>query len=88
VGATWWISDDVCHISIVLFCKYTNHVSVSHTARTNYGDECDLPPTIRMPSIFGKKNSFGEERIGLVFVMILHMHVYEADEFGKNRLNQ
>jgi hypothetical protein len=35
-----------------------------------------------------KKNSFGEERIGLVFVMILHMHVYEADEFGKNRLNQ
>jgi hypothetical protein len=41
-----------------------------------------------MPSIFGKKNSFGEERIGLVFVMILHMHVYEADEFGKTRLNQ
>jgi hypothetical protein len=49
-GATWGISGDVCCV----FCRYANHIYVSHTARTNYGDECDLPPIIHMPSIFGK----------------------------------
>jgi hypothetical protein len=41
-------------IYIVLFYRYTNHVCVSRSARTNHGDECDMPPTIRMPYIFGK----------------------------------
>jgi hypothetical protein len=63
-GATWRISGDVCHIYIILLCRYANHVCISHTARTNYGDECDLPPTINTPSIFGKSFLFGEERIG------------------------
>jgi hypothetical protein len=41
MGATWGINGDVCHISIVLFCRYANQVCVSYTARTNYKDECD-----------------------------------------------
>jgi hypothetical protein len=53
--ATWGISGDVCHIYIVLFYKYANHICISHTAKTNYGDECDLPPTIHMSSVIGKK---------------------------------
>jgi hypothetical protein len=52
--ATWGISGDVCHISIVLFCRYANHVCISHTTRTNSGDECDLPPIISTPYIFSK----------------------------------
>jgi hypothetical protein len=44
---------------IVLFYRYANHVCVSHTTRTNYGDECDLPPTMRTPSIFGKSFLLG-----------------------------
>jgi hypothetical protein len=48
------ISGDLCHISNVLFYRYANHVSISHTSRANYEDECDLPPTMRMPSIFVK----------------------------------
>jgi hypothetical protein len=35
------ISGDVYHISIVLFCRYANHICVSYTVRTNYGDKCD-----------------------------------------------
>jgi hypothetical protein len=38
----------------MFFYRYANHVHVSHTIRTNYGDECDLPSTIRTPTIFGK----------------------------------
>jgi hypothetical protein len=77
MGATWGISGDISeYMSIELFCRYANHVCVSHTTRTNYGDECDLPPIIRTPSIFGKI-SFGKEHIGLAFVMVLHMHVYK-----------
>jgi hypothetical protein len=53
MGATWVISGVVCHISIMLFSRYANHVYVSPTAGTNYGDECELPPTIRTPSIIG-----------------------------------
>jgi hypothetical protein len=54
MGATWEISGDVCHIYLSFFCRYNNHVCVSHAIRNNYGDECELPPTMRMPSIFGK----------------------------------
>jgi hypothetical protein len=32
-------------------------------ARTDYGDECELLPTMCKPSMFGKSFSFGEERI-------------------------
>jgi hypothetical protein len=42
MGTSWGISGDVCHISVVLFCRYANHVCISYTARTNYGDECDF----------------------------------------------
>jgi hypothetical protein len=53
--ATWGISGDVwLYISIVVLCRYANHVCVSYTARTNYENESDLPPTTRSPSIFGK----------------------------------
>jgi hypothetical protein len=36
------------------FYRYANHVCVSHSVRTNHGDEWDLPPTTRAPSIFGE----------------------------------
>jgi hypothetical protein len=36
---------------------------ISRIARTNYGDECDLLPIIRTPSIFDKAFSFGEDLI-------------------------
>jgi hypothetical protein len=54
MGVTWGISGDVCHMSIVLFYRYANQVCVSHTGRTNYGDECDLLPIIRTSSILVK----------------------------------
>jgi hypothetical protein len=38
----------------VFFYRYANHVCVSHSARTNNGDECKLPPTIHTQAIFGK----------------------------------
>jgi hypothetical protein len=53
-SATREISGDVCYISIVLFYRYANHVCVSHTARTNYRDECKLPLTMHTSSIFGE----------------------------------
>jgi hypothetical protein len=40
--ATRGISGDVYHISTVLFYRYANHICVSYTTRTNYGDECDF----------------------------------------------
>jgi hypothetical protein len=61
------------YVYIVVFRRYANHVCVSHTNRTNYRDECDLPSIICTPSIFGKSFPFGEEHI----VMILHMHVHK-----------
>jgi hypothetical protein len=42
------------YISIVLFCRFANHICISHTARANYWDECDLLSSICTPSIFGK----------------------------------
>jgi hypothetical protein len=63
-------------IYIVLFCRYNSHICVSHSVRTNYGDECDLLPTIRTPSIFDTI-FFSEERVGPTFVIILHTHVHE-----------
>jgi hypothetical protein len=64
------------YISVVLFCRYANHICISHTTRTNYEDECDSPPTISTPYILANF-SFGEEHIGLVFIMISHMHVHK-----------
>jgi hypothetical protein len=72
---TWGISGGVCHISIVLFCKYTNHICVCHTGRTNYGDGRDLPPTIRMSSIFDKTFLLVRNIYDQHIIMILHMHV-------------
>jgi hypothetical protein len=54
-------------IDTCVFCRYANHVCVSHTTRTNHGDECDFPPIIRTPSIVDKSFSFGEERVGLAY---------------------
>jgi hypothetical protein len=51
-------------INIVLFCRYANHTSISHFARNNHGDMCELPLTIRTPSILGKSFYFDEKRIG------------------------
>jgi hypothetical protein len=48
-------------IYIVLFCRYTNHISVSHFVRATQGDGCELPPTMHTPPICGKSFSFGEE---------------------------
>jgi hypothetical protein len=75
IDATYGISGDVYNISIVLFCTYANHIYVSHTARTNYGDECELPPTIRMPSIFGELFIFVEECIGPPCCMPSYNHI-------------
>jgi hypothetical protein len=51
-------------IYIVLFCRYDNHAFVSRFARNNHGVEYELPPTICTPSIFDKRFSFVEKRIG------------------------
>jgi hypothetical protein len=61
---------------IVLFCRYANHDYVSHTARTDYGDKCDCH-RLYVCLIYWANFSFGEEHIGLIYVMILHMHVHE-----------
>jgi hypothetical protein len=64
-GVTWEISGDVCHIYVYcVFCRYANHIWVGHIIRANHRVEYDLPPCIRMPFIFGKSFSFGEEQIG------------------------
>jgi hypothetical protein len=77
MGATWGISDNLYHIFIMLFCRYANHICISHTARTNYGDECDLPLTMHTPSIFGKSFVFVRNVYGRYIIMILHMHVHK-----------
>jgi hypothetical protein len=45
---------------VVIFCMYANHGYVSPTVRINHGDECILPPTTHMPSIFGELFLFSE----------------------------
>jgi hypothetical protein len=67
----------------MLFCRYANHICVSHTARTNYVDEYNLPPIIRTPSIFGKAFLLVRNVYDRHFVMIMHMHVYKEDELLK-----
>jgi hypothetical protein len=62
VGATWGISGDLCHVYYA-FLQVRYNVSVSHIVRANHGDECELPPTMRMSPICGKGFSFGEEWI-------------------------
>jgi hypothetical protein len=52
------------YISIVLLSRHANHVFISRFVRTNHGDECELPPTMRTPPICDKRLSFGEEQIG------------------------
>jgi hypothetical protein len=67
-------------IYIVLFCRYTNHVCLSHSTRTNHGNECDLPPTIRTPYIFDKSFFLVRNIYDQHIVMILHKHVHKEDE--------
>jgi hypothetical protein len=52
------------NISILLFCRYANHVSISRIIGVNHGDECNSPSTMRTSSICGKSFSFVEERLG------------------------
>jgi hypothetical protein len=59
----------------VLFCRYANHVSVSRIVKANHKDECDLPSTIRMPSIFDKKILLVMNGEGRHVVMTLHLHI-------------
>jgi hypothetical protein len=66
----------VIYIYVVLFCRYTSHVCVIHSTRTNHGDECDSSSTIRASYILDKL-FFDEEQIVLAYDMILHMHVHE-----------
>jgi hypothetical protein len=61
----WWFM--IIYITIVLLCRYANHVCISYTTRTNYGNESNLPLTIHTPSIFG--NTFlrrGTYRISML----------------------
>jgi hypothetical protein len=64
----------------VFFCRYANHVYVSHSVKTNYEDEYDLPPTIHTTSIFGKAFILVGNVYDRYFIMILHMHVHKEDE--------
>jgi hypothetical protein len=66
VGDTWGISGDACYISIVLFYRYTNHVCVSHTARTYYGMSVTCH-RLYVRHLYLAKCFFGEERIGPAF---------------------
>jgi hypothetical protein len=50
-------------IYIMFFCRYANHIFVSHIVRTNHRYECELPPIMRTPPICGKSFSFGGEQI-------------------------
>jgi hypothetical protein len=59
----------------VLFYRHTNHVCVSHSAKTNHGDECDCD-RLYVRLIYWASFSFSEEWIGLTHDMILHMHVH------------
>jgi hypothetical protein len=57
------------YMHIVFFCRYTNH------ARTDCRNEC-VCHRLFVCLIMGKF-SFGKERIGLTYGMVLHMHVHE-----------
>jgi hypothetical protein len=76
VGATWGISGDVCYMYIVFFCRYAKHdlrKVVSLELTMGISPICHrLHRLIYLASF-----SFGEERIGPAFVMILYMHVHE-----------
>jgi hypothetical protein len=50
LGDKLWCMSYIC----VFFYRYANHVYVSHTTGTNYGDECNLPPIIHTPYTLGK----------------------------------
>jgi hypothetical protein len=74
VSATWRISGDVCHISTVLFCRYANHICASHTVKTNYWDECDLPPTICTSYIFGESFILARTYMAVMWHAIIHSY--------------
>jgi hypothetical protein len=65
----------VIYIS-VFFYRYANHVCVNHTVRTNHRDECDLPPTIRTPTIFSKLlllvRTYMTSRLSWHYILMLH----------------
>jgi hypothetical protein len=61
-------------IYIMFFYRYANHVCVSQTARTNYEDECDLPPIIRTPSIFDEVFLLVRNEQDRSVVKALHPH--------------
>jgi hypothetical protein len=48
-------------IYIVFSAGILTTIVYSCLVRTDYEDECVLPPTTRTPSIFGTPFSFGEE---------------------------
>jgi hypothetical protein len=62
---------------IVLFCRYTNHVCISHSARTNHRDACDLPPTIHTPYIFDKVFLLVRNIYDRHIIMILNKQVHK-----------
>jgi hypothetical protein len=64
---------------IMFFCRYTNHVCISHSSRTNHGDECDLPPTIHTPYIFGKAFLLVRNIYDRHIIMILNKQVHKDD---------
>jgi hypothetical protein len=77
MGATWGISGDVCHMCILCFFAGTlTTTAYSRFVRTDYGDECDYH-RLYLRLIYYANFYFGEERVGPICVMTLHMHVHE-----------
>jgi hypothetical protein len=52
-----------------VFCRYANHICVSLSVRTDYGDECDCH-RLYVCLIYWAKFSVGEEHIGSTYCMI------------------
>jgi hypothetical protein len=84
MGTPWGTCGDVCVYTCV-FCRYMNDTLVSRFTRNNDGDECFLPLSIRMPSIFGKSRYFGEERIRPTCCMASYIHIASKSEPCKPR---
>jgi hypothetical protein len=64
----------ICYV----FCRYNNHDCVSQTVRINHGDECVLPPTTRMPTIFD--NLFLFVRAYRTIVVASYNHIAQINE--------
>jgi hypothetical protein len=65
---------DVCHVYCA-FCRYANHIYVSHAARTNYGDECDSATDYTYAIYNWRAFSLGEECIGPSCCMASYIHI-------------